>query len=101
MQEPGVIETEFDEIGVDRVLKHFLTYHDPSPLLLPKGKKAFGDDPDTPIALPSWLSEEEVHYYTSKYKKTGFTGGLNYYRSLDRYVMFHIHTCNSHFTTSL
>ncbi|KAJ9699644.1 hypothetical protein PVL29_005487 [Vitis rotundifolia] len=82
-QEPGVIEAEFAEIGVDRVLKHFLTYRNPAPLLLPKGN-AFGDDPATPIVLPSWLSEEEVHYYTTKYQKTGFTGGLNYYRSLDR-----------------
>ncbi|KAJ9699643.1 hypothetical protein PVL29_005487 [Vitis rotundifolia] len=86
-QEPGVIEAEFAEIGVDRVLKHFLTYRNPAPLLLPKGN-AFGDDPATPIVLPSWLSEEEVHYYTTKYQKTGFTGGLNYYRSLDRYVPY-------------
>lgn len=87
LQEPGVIETEFAEIGVDRVLKHFLTYRNPAPLFLPKGN-AFGDDPATPIVLPSWLSEEEVHYYTTKYQKTGFTGGLNYYRSLNRYVPY-------------
>ncbi|XP_020101932.1 uncharacterized protein LOC109719578 isoform X2 [Ananas comosus] len=35
------------------------------------------------IALPSWLSEEDLDYYASKFEKTGFTGGINYYRCLD------------------
>lgn len=80
-QEPGVIEGEFSEIGYERVLKGFLTYRNPGPLMLPKGKY-FGQ-PDTPINLPSWLSEEDVKYYTSQYEKKGFTGGLNYYRNID------------------
>ncbi|GMP60841.1 hypothetical protein CsSME_00023543 [Camellia sinensis var. sinensis] len=81
-QEPGEIEAEFAEMGTKRVLKNFLTYRNPGPLFLPKGK-GFGDSPDTPIALPSWLSEEDVDYYATKYEQTGFTGGLNYYRALD------------------
>lgn len=35
------------------------------------------------ITLPSWLSEEDVSYLASVYAKTGFAGGLNYYRCLD------------------
>ncbi|XP_004508197.1 epoxide hydrolase 1-like [Cicer arietinum] len=81
-QEPGDIEAEFAEIGTARVLKEFLTYRNPGPLYLPKGK-GFGHPIDSPIVLPSWLSEEECNYYASKYDKTGFTGGLNYYRNLD------------------
>ncbi|CAL5413091.1 unnamed protein product [Camellia sinensis] len=81
-QEPGEIEAEFAEMGTKRVLKNFLTYRNLGPLFLPKGK-GFGDSPDTPIALPSWLSEEDVDYYATKYEQTGFTGGLNYYRALD------------------
>lgn len=81
-QEPGDIEAEFAQIGTERVLKEILTYHNPGPLYLPKGK-AFGYPKDSPIILPSWLSEEECDYYASKYDKTGFTGGLNYYRNLD------------------
>ncbi|KAK9288183.1 hypothetical protein L1049_016632 [Liquidambar formosana] len=81
-QEPGDIEAEFAQIGTARVLKNFLTYRDPAPLYLPKGK-GFGDSPDTPIILPSWLTEEDVNYYTSKFEKKGFTGGLNYYRAID------------------
>ncbi|KAK4256607.1 hypothetical protein QN277_006310 [Acacia crassicarpa] len=81
-QEPGDIESEFDQIGTERVVKEFLTYRNPGPLYLPKGKE-FGHPLDAPIVLPSWLSEEECNYYATKYGKTGFTGGLNYYRNLD------------------
>ncbi|OIW18375.1 hypothetical protein TanjilG_31515 [Lupinus angustifolius] len=81
-QELGDIESEFAQIGTERVLKEFLTYTKPGPLYLPKGK-AFGNPIDSPITLPSWLSEEEFNYYVTKYTKTGFTGALNYYRNLD------------------
>ncbi|TKY54170.1 bifunctional epoxide hydrolase 2 [Spatholobus suberectus] len=82
--EPGDVETEFAQIGTARVLKEFLTYGNPGPLYLPKGK-GLGHPIDSPIELPSWLSEEECDYYASKYEKTGVTGGLNYYRNLDLY----------------
>lgn len=85
IQEPGEIESEFGQIGIKRVLKEFLTYRNPGPLYLPKGK-GFGHAPDAPIVLPSWLSKEECDYYATKFHKTGFTGGLNYYRNLDLYV---------------
>ena len=89
MQEPGAIETEFAEIGIDKVLKYFLTSLPAGPLYLPKGK-ALRDQLGIPITLPSWLSEEELNYYVTKYENTGFTGGLNYYRNLDLYVAFKI-----------
>ncbi|KAJ9699639.1 hypothetical protein PVL29_005484 [Vitis rotundifolia] len=81
-QEPGAIETEFAEIGIDKVLKYILTSLPAGPLYLPKGK-ALRDQLGIPISLPSWLSEEELDYYVTKYENTGFTGGLNYYRNLD------------------
>ncbi|XP_062150322.1 uncharacterized protein LOC133858886 [Alnus glutinosa] len=81
-QEPGEIEAEFAQIGTTRVLKEFLTYRNPGPLFLPKGK-GFGHPPDALIDLPSWLSEEDINYYATKYEKTGFTGAVNYYRDLD------------------
>ncbi|XWS73684.1 hypothetical protein CRYUN_Cryun02cG0149800 [Craigia yunnanensis] len=79
-QEPGEIETELAEIGTERVVKEFLTDF---PILLTKGK-LFGYSAETPITLPSWLSEEEVNYYVTKFDQKGFTGGLNYYRNFDR-----------------
>jgi pimeloyl-ACP methyl ester carboxylesterase len=31
-----------------------------------------------------WLSEEELAVYVETFKRTGFTGGLNWYRNIDR-----------------
>lgn len=78
-QEGGEIEGEFAVLGTKKVLQCFLTYDSPSPLYLPKGKLFEGSTHE----LPSWLSENDVDYYTSKFEKTGFSGGLNYYRALD------------------
>ncbi|MFE9323389.1 alpha/beta fold hydrolase [Nocardia sp. NPDC052278] len=36
------------------------------------------------MAAPAWLSEDELAYYIETFTATGFTGGLNYYRNLDR-----------------
>lgn len=40
--------------------------------------------PDEQFPPPPWLSEEELAYYVAEFERTGFTGGLNYYRNLDR-----------------
>ncbi|KAE8678873.1 hypothetical protein F3Y22_tig00111402pilonHSYRG00407 [Hibiscus syriacus] len=79
-QKPGEIEAEFAEIGTERVEKELLTDF---PELLPRGK-LFKRPLDEPITLPFWLSEEEANYYVSKFQKGGYTGGLNYYRNLNR-----------------
>ena len=34
--------------------------------------------------LPSWMSEVEASVFVDSYQRTGFTGGLNYYRNFDR-----------------
>ena len=67
-------------------MKELLTCRRPGPLFLPKGK-GFGHPLDDPIALPSWLSEDDVNYYASFFEKKGFTGSINYYRNLDRYAL--------------
>ncbi|GMJ07041.1 hypothetical protein like AT4G02340 [Hibiscus trionum] len=83
-QEPGDIEAEFTEIGTKAVLKGFLTYSAPDPIMLTKGN-LFEHLADASIALPSWLSEEEFSYYVTKFDtNSGFTGGINYYRNFDR-----------------
>jgi pimeloyl-ACP methyl ester carboxylesterase len=33
---------------------------------------------------PEWLSEDELEVYVSSFQRTGFTGGLNWYRNIDR-----------------
>ncbi|WOL06664.1 bifunctional epoxide hydrolase 2-like [Canna indica] len=81
-QEPGKTESEFAHIGSSLVIKKFLTYHDPGPAIVPK-ELGFAAKPEKEITLPAWLSEEDIDYYASKFEKSGFTGGLNYYRALD------------------
>jgi pimeloyl-ACP methyl ester carboxylesterase len=34
--------------------------------------------------LPDWISEEEFAVYEAEFRRTGFTGGLNWYRNVDR-----------------
>ena len=39
--------------------------------------------PDAPALPWSWLSEEDFEHYVDAYQRSGFTGGLNWYRSMD------------------
>ncbi|XP_060178609.1 uncharacterized protein LOC132608858 [Lycium barbarum] len=82
-QEPGKVEEEFASADTAKLIKGFLSSRSLRPPCVPKeiGFQVIAQSPET---LPSWITEEDVHYYAEKLKKTGFTGGLNYYRNLDR-----------------
>ncbi|KAL9430690.1 hypothetical protein AB3S75_025979 [Citrus x aurantiifolia] len=80
-QEPGVAEEDFAQIDTARLIKKFFGGRSPKPPCVPK-EIGFRGLPDL-RTLPSWLSEEDVNYYASKFSQKGFTGGLNYYRCLD------------------
>lgn len=78
------MEAELDRVDTAYLMKNILTTRIiTGPPIFPKGEYGTGFNPDTPDVLPSWLSEEDLDYYISKFKKTGFTGGLNYYRNLN------------------
>ena len=34
--------------------------------------------------LPSWLAESDMDFYVKEFTRTGFRGGLNWYRNIDR-----------------
>jgi pimeloyl-ACP methyl ester carboxylesterase len=34
--------------------------------------------------LPAWLTEDDLQVYVDAFERTGFSGGLNYYRNIDR-----------------
>ncbi|KAJ3693730.1 hypothetical protein LUZ60_009210 [Juncus effusus] len=80
-QEPGVAESEFSCVSTKLLIYKFLAYRKPKALIVPK-EKGFGGS-STDIKLPSWLSEEDLDYYASNFNRTGFTGGLNYYRCMN------------------
>ncbi|MFH9067733.1 alpha/beta fold hydrolase [Streptomyces coeruleorubidus] len=37
-----------------------------------------------PEKLPSWLTEEDLDVFAAEFAESGFTGGLNWYRCMDR-----------------
>lgn len=82
------MEEEFASVDTATVIKGFLSSRDPRPPCIPKEIGFHQALAKSPATLPSWITEEDVHYFAEKLKKTGFTGGLNYYRNLDKYVYY-------------
>ena len=37
-----------------------------------------------PETLPPWLTEADIDFYAGEFARTGFRGGLNWYRNIDR-----------------
>jgi pimeloyl-ACP methyl ester carboxylesterase len=88
-QEPGKAEAEF-EADVRRTMAIFLytASGDPPPEkrwshLFGKSEK-FLDTGSLPEMLPAWLTEQDLAFFTSEFERTGFRGGLNWYRNIDR-----------------
>jgi epoxide hydrolase A/B len=87
-QQPGVAERELEQ-DVRDTMKRFLyaasgdVTEEPSFWEKPKDAK-FLDGLPTPAALPSWLTEADLDYFTSEFQRAGFRGGLNWYRNFDR-----------------
>ena len=55
----------------------------PSIGMVPKGG-GFLRGSGAPATLPAWLSEADIDFYAGEFKRSGFRGGLNYYRNIDR-----------------
>jgi pimeloyl-ACP methyl ester carboxylesterase len=49
-----------------------------------KGDAGFLDRLPEPKGLPGWLPQSDLDHYVETFARTGFTGGLNWYRNLDR-----------------
>lgn len=87
-QEPGVGEAEL-EADVRRSLRliYFAASGDarPGPGFFgkPAGARLLDGMVDPPV-LPPWLTEEDLDVYAADFARTGFRGGLNKYRAMDR-----------------
>ena len=44
----------------------------------------FLGSPRGDVPMPPWLSEADIDVFASEYERTGFRGGLNWYRNIDR-----------------
>lgn len=92
--EPGVAEREFER-DVDATLRaiYFAASGDAGPRTDPNTPNPFGmvvnghgllDPLPVPKTLPTWLTESDLATFVQCYQASGFRGGLNYYRNLDR-----------------
>jgi pimeloyl-ACP methyl ester carboxylesterase len=87
-QEPGVAEAEFER-DVRATMRRVLYGISGSP---PPGEGGIGLVPPTgfltnaadPAVLPPWLTEADIDFYTREFEGSGFRGGLNWYRNIDR-----------------
>jgi pimeloyl-ACP methyl ester carboxylesterase len=89
-QEPGVADAD---LGRDpgevlrRMMGGVLVPGDGLPdmaaIAAPDGR-GFVDRLPEVTELPAWLSEEELAHYVTEFERTGFTGGIDWYRNFDR-----------------
>jgi len=83
-QTPGVAEVEFER-DVATTMRKILGrgVSDPAALYVTEDKGFLGNIPPV-LTLPDWLGEADIAYFAEAYQKSGFRGGLNWYRNLDR-----------------
>jgi len=60
--------------------------------------RGFIDRLPEPTGLPAWLDQAELDFYIAEFTRTGFTGGLNWYRNLDRNWHLTEHLDDAHIT---
>ena len=87
-QTPGVAEAELERDAEASIRKiHFNGSGDGPDRaafgMLEPGK-GFLDDMVEPQTLPPWLSAADIAYYGTEFSRTGFRGGLNWYRNIAR-----------------
>jgi pimeloyl-ACP methyl ester carboxylesterase len=88
-QEPGKAEAELSA-DVRRTMRMFLysASGDPPPAAnfqrAPKTAKFLDQMTDPGTGWNTWLKPEELDFYVSEFERTGFRGGLNWYRNVDR-----------------
>jgi len=88
-QEPDRVEREIEEDVRAFILGSlYAASGDPPPeerwqFVFPRGKR-FIETSSVPKTLPVWLTEEDIDFYTGEFSRTGFRGGVNWYRNIDR-----------------
>jgi len=94
-QTPGVAEKELERdvrSTIRRVLysasgdvpRRDLTLGSGGTVGMVPRKGGFLDRTIDPQTLPAWLTEADIDFYTTEFSRTGFRGGLNWYRNIDR-----------------
>jgi len=87
-QQPGVAEAELERDARQTFVKILGNVPGGAPAgaavgMVPRGGGVLTGRP-SPTALPAWLREADIDYYVGEFERTGFRGGLNWYRNIDR-----------------
>jgi len=88
-QDVGVADAEYERDPRRTLRSTFYTLSGdaprglPPPRMLQPGKGAL-DNLINPERLPPWLTEADLDYMVADITRTGFRGGLNWYRNVDR-----------------
>jgi pimeloyl-ACP methyl ester carboxylesterase len=88
--QPGVAEAELER-DVRTTIRRFLygLSGDTPPSerwhpIVPDPQVSALNSAGNPISLPTWLTEADLDLYTAEFERTGFRGGLSWYRNIDR-----------------
>lgn len=87
-QQPGVAEAELQR-DVRATIRGVLygasgDSADAGDITMVPRSGGFLDRLPDPGHTPSWLTDADVDFYVAEFERTGFTGGLNWYRNIDR-----------------
>jgi pimeloyl-ACP methyl ester carboxylesterase len=90
-QQPGRAEVELEQDVRRWLLGFYFTASGdaPSPArgetmsTIPRGHQMI-ERLHVPDTLPAWLTTDDIDFYAGEFERTGFTGGLNRYRNVDR-----------------
>jgi pimeloyl-ACP methyl ester carboxylesterase len=86
-QQPGVAEADFERDfrqSVRRALYGASGENPIIPNMMIRAGLGFFGEIVVPERLPTWLTGADVNFYTAEFSRTGFAGGLNWYRNIDR-----------------
>ncbi len=87
-QEPGVAEAEFEADMRQALRKIYYAGSGDSPKGMFRPEKRpdarMLDDLPDPATLPHWLTEQDLDYYVAQFRRNGFRGPLNRYRTQQR-----------------
>jgi pimeloyl-ACP methyl ester carboxylesterase len=88
-QEPGVADAELSAdpaMTMRRLLAgvSLRAGEAPDPSAFANDGRGFVERMAEPDGLPDWLTQDEFDHYVAEFTRTGFTGGINWYRNMDR-----------------
>ena len=94
-QAPGVAEAELERSPLETIRRLLysgsgdvapgsdVTLSDNAPGMVPRTGGFLSRTIDPP-APPAWLTEADIDFYAGEFARSGFRGGLNWYRNIDR-----------------